>query len=40
LWNDSATDEDVWHNLQGVRLSGKPATKGIYLHNGRKVLVK
>lgn len=25
-----------WYDLQGRRLSGKPA-KGIFIHNGRKV---
>lgn len=29
-----------WFTLDGVRLSGKPTEKGIYIHNGRKVLVK
>ncbi len=29
-----------WHTLSGTRLNGKPTQKGIYLNNGRKVLVK
>jgi len=29
-----------WYDLQGRRLSGKPATKGIYIHNGIKVVIK
>ena len=29
-----------WFSLDGRRLSGKPAQKGLYLHNGRKVMVK
>ena len=29
-----------WYTLQGTRLSGKPSQSGIYLHQGKKVLVK
>ena len=29
-----------WYTLQGVCLKGKPNRRGIYLHGGRKVLVK
>lgn len=28
----------VWYNLSGIRFSGKPAQKGIYILNGRKVV--
>lgn len=31
---------DVWYDLSGQRLNGKPTTKGIYFRNGRKVVVK
>ena len=31
---------DVWYTLDGRRLSGKPINKGLYIHNGRKVIVK
>ena len=31
---------DVWHTLQGVRLSSRPSAPGIYLHEGQKVVVK
>jgi len=27
---------DVWYDLQGRRLSGKPAQKGIFIHNNKK----
>ena len=27
-----------WYDLQGRRLNGKPATKGIYIHNGKVVI--
>ncbi len=32
-------DSEAWYTLNGVRLSGKPSTKGIYINNGRKVVV-
>ncbi len=35
----SATTTDSWYTLQGVKIE-KPATKGIYIHNGHKVVVR
>ena len=29
----------AWYSLDGVRLSGKPTAKGLYIHGGRKVVV-
>lgn len=29
-----------WYTLDGVRLDGKPSTKGIYINNGKKVAIK
>lgn len=31
---------DVWYSLDGKRLNGTPAQKGIYIHNGRKEVLK
>ena len=31
---------DNWYTLDGARLSGKPSAKGIYINNGRKVVIK
>ena len=31
---------DAWYDLQGRRLSGKPTTKGVYIHNGKKMIVR
>jgi len=28
-----------WYTLEGRKLDGKPTTKGLYIHNGRKVLL-
>ena len=33
-------DSEAWYTLDGVRLSGKPSTKGIYINNGKKVIIK
>ena len=29
-----------WHTINGVKLSGKPTKPGLYINNGRKVVVK
>lgn len=31
---------DGWYSLDGQRLDGKPVKKGLYIHNGRKEVVK
>ena len=31
---------DAWYDLQGRRVSGKPTAKGIYINNGKKVVIK
>ncbi|MBQ2298885.1 MAG: hypothetical protein II278_05865 [Bacteroidaceae bacterium] len=33
-------DSEAWYTLDGIRLSGKPSTKGIYINNGRKIVIK
>jgi len=33
-------DNDGWYDLNGRRLQGKPSQKGIYIKNGKKVVVK
>lgn len=35
-----AFDSEAWYTLDGVRLSGKPSSKGIYINNGKKVVIK
>ncbi len=34
------TDGDAWYTLQGVRLNGAPTQRGVYIHDGKKTLVK
>lgn len=36
---DRNTD-NAWHTLSGQQMTAKPNTKGIYINNGRKVIVK
>ena len=33
-------DTDEWYSLDGRKLSGKPAKKGLYIRNGKKIVVK
>ncbi len=30
----------AWYSLDGRRLNGKPSAKGLYIHNGNKVVIK
>ena len=30
----------AWYSLDGRRLNGKPTTKGVYVRNGKKVVIK
>ncbi len=36
----STIDNDGWYTINGVKLNGKPTEKGIYIFNGKKVVVK
>ncbi|MBO4731009.1 MAG: hypothetical protein J5593_06000, partial [Bacteroidaceae bacterium] len=36
----SVNDNDEWFTLGGVKLNGAPKTKGIYINNGKKVVIK
>ena len=39
--NDNLNDnEATWYDLGGRKLNGKPAQKGVYIKNGKKVVVK
>lgn len=35
-----STESGNWYSLQGVQLNSRPTQRGIYLNNGKKVLVK
>ena len=34
------TNSSTWYTLDGRKLNGKPTTKGLYINNGRKVVIK
>ena len=34
------TNSDVWYDLSGRKLDAQPTQKGIYIHGGRKVVIK
>lgn len=36
----SVKDDASWYNLQGVKSSEKPTAPGIYIHGGKKVIIK
>ena len=38
--DDTSDGNDVWYTLGGQRLSTKPLRKGVYIRNGRKVMVR
>lgn len=38
--NHSDTDSAVWYTLEGQRLQSKPTKKGLYIHNGKKEIIK
>ena len=38
--NNQKTKDDAWYTLDGRRLTGKPTHKGIYINNGKKVVIK
>ena len=33
-------DSNVFYTLEGVRLNARPTQRGIYIHNGRKIVIK
>lgn len=37
---DNKANDDAWYSLNGMRLTEKPQQNGIYVHNGKKVVVK
>lgn len=34
------SDSNTWYTLDGRKLNGKPATKGVYIHNGKTLIIK
>ena len=40
LINSNFKNSDTWFSLDGIKLQGKPTRKGIYIHNGKRIVVK
>ena len=40
ITDPSPKDNGIWHGLDGRRLSGQPTQKGVYINNGRMVVIK
>lgn len=38
--NVEKAGDGAWYTINGLKLQNEPAAKGIYIHNGKKVLVK
>lgn len=38
--NSEEGDSDVWYDMSGRRLQGKPTRKGLYIRNGKKTVIK
>ena len=37
---EGTIDNGAWYSLDGRRIEGKPSTKGVYINNGNKVVIK
>jgi hypothetical protein len=37
---EELNSDDGWYSMDGRRLPGKPAQKGVYIHQGRKIVVR
>ena len=37
---ETRNESQAWYDLQGRKLNGRPTTRGIYINNGKKVIVK
>ena len=38
--DDGSKKSDVWYTLDGRKLSSKPTAKGLYINNGKKIIIK
>ena len=34
------SEKDVWYTLRGMKINGVPTIPGIYIHNGKKVMIR
>ena len=38
--DDSKIQSDEWFTIEGQKLSGKPTKKGVYIYNGKRVVIR
>lgn len=38
--SSEAKGDNAWYNMSGIRFENRPTAPGIYIHNGRKVIIK
>ena len=36
----NSTNDGTWHTLDGCHIEGQPIRKGVYIHNGKKTVIK
>jgi hypothetical protein len=39
-FTDYTDSTDAWYDMQGRKLDSKPTQKGLYIHNGKKIVIK
>ena len=40
IGRDVRTAKAAWYTINGIQLGQRPTTKGIYIYNGKKVIIK
>jgi hypothetical protein len=40
VMNEKGANAEGWYTIGGMKLQGAPTQKGIYINNGKKVVVK
>ena len=39
-FSKASNQQDTWYTIDGLRLSSRPSAKGIYIYNGKKIVIK
>lgn len=40
ITTDKTANDNVWYSLTGTKLHGRPSMPGIYIHNGKKAIIR
>jgi hypothetical protein len=40
LDEEIVADDDAWFDIEGRKLEGRPTTKGVFIHNKQKIVIK